>query len=449
MQQINEEQQYPEHMENKSNIILALGKNGIPLGSLGNCVLVLSKDPNLMNMFQYNSLTDKIEVEGAWWKRYSSGITDTDVNNIRLYIEQKYALSSEKNVPRAIDVIAHQREYHPIRKRLKELIWDGKKRIGEMFPRYLGAKRCRYTTVATELMLLGGISRIFVPGYKVDTMVCLVDPLQGGGKSTMARFLAICDEWFVDDIKNLDRDANYEKLGGHWIVEFSEMLATSNTKTVESIKSFLSRQKDTYRTPYERFARDILRQNIFIGTTNNLDFLPDDKTGNRRFIPIRCDKNKAEKHPLENEKETREYILQVWAEVMAIYQSGKYSLTFPEELMPVLEEMQKQYTPEDSRIGIIQEWLDRTTYSSVCSIMIYREALNNEFAEPKQWKLRDINSIMNNRIKGWKKHPTSDSKVRFAKYGKQRAWDRISSPTNKSQDGFVEIAPNDEPLPFS
>lgn len=447
MHQISEKQNQPGKTE--SNIILAKGNNGNPLSSIGNCVLVLSKDPDLKNMFRYNALTDKIEVVTAWWKKYSPGITDTDVNNIRLYIEQKYALSSEKNIPRAIDIIAHQKEYHPIREMLKKLKWDGGKRIGEVFPRYLGAERCEYTTAATTLMLLGAITRVFEPGSKVDTMVCLIDPVQGGGKSTMARFFAIRDEWFSDDIKNLDRDANYEKLGGHWIIEFSEMLATSNTKTVEAIKSFLSRQKDSYRTPYERFSRDILRQNIFIGTTNNLDFLPDDKTGNRRFIPIRCNKNKAEIHPLKNERETREYILQVWAEAMTIYSSGKYSLAFPENLVPVLEDIQKKYSPEDARIGIIQEWLDKTNYNSVCSIMIFREALGNEYTEPKQWELRDISSIMNNRIDGWKRHPTSDSKVRFTKYGKQRAWDRILSPTNGVQDGFIKVTPNEEPLPFS
>ena len=43
----------------------------------------------------------------------------------------------------------------------------------------------------------------------------------------------------------------YLKLQGHWIIEMSEMLATSNAKSIEEIRSFISRQKETYRTPYE------------------------------------------------------------------------------------------------------------------------------------------------------------------------------------------------------
>ena len=41
------------------------------------------------------------------------------------------------------------------------------------------------------------------------------------------------------------------KLQGHWIIEMSEMLATSSAKSIEEIRSFISRQKETYRTPYE------------------------------------------------------------------------------------------------------------------------------------------------------------------------------------------------------
>ena len=103
-------------------------------------------------------------------------------------------------------------------------------------------------------------------------MICIVEPIQGGGKSSLARILAINDMWFTDDIRSLDDKEISGKLQGHWIVEFSEMLATSNTKTVEAIKSFLSRTIDTYRTPYDRYTQDIPRQCVFIGTTNNTDF---------------------------------------------------------------------------------------------------------------------------------------------------------------------------------
>lgn len=70
----------------------------------------------------------------------------------------------------------------------------------------------------------------------------------------------------------MDDDKVYVKLQGHWIIEMSEMLATSNAKSIEEIRSFISRQKETYRTPYDTYPKDRLRQSVFGGSSNTLDF---------------------------------------------------------------------------------------------------------------------------------------------------------------------------------
>ena len=108
----------------------------------------------------------------------------------------------------------------------------------------------------------------------------------------------------------------------------SEMIATANAKSIEEIKSFLSKQKETYKVPYETHPADRLRQCVFAGTTNRQDFLPRDRTGNRRFIPVPVDVELAGVHILDNEEESRTYIDQLWAEAMTIYNSGNYKLAF-------------------------------------------------------------------------------------------------------------------------
>ena len=45
-------------------------------------------------------------------------------------------------------------------------------------------------------------------------------------------------------------------------------------------------QKETYRTPYEAQPKDRLRQCVFGGSSNTLDFLPLDRAGNRRFLQM-------------------------------------------------------------------------------------------------------------------------------------------------------------------
>ena len=49
---------------------------------------------------------------------------------------------------------------------------------------------------------------------------------------------------------------DYRKIQGHWIIEMSEMIATANAKSIEEIKSFLSRAKETYKVPYETHPAD-------------------------------------------------------------------------------------------------------------------------------------------------------------------------------------------------
>ena len=147
----------------------------------------------------------------------------------------------------------------------------------------------------------------FSPGCKFEVMLCLVGG-QGAGKSTFFRLLAVKDEWFSDDLRKLDDDNVYRKLQGHWIIEMSEMIATANAKSIEEIKSFLSRQKEVYKIPYETHPEDRLRQCVFGGTSNALDFLPLDRSGNRRFLPVMVYPEQAEVHILEDEAASRAYI---------------------------------------------------------------------------------------------------------------------------------------------
>ena len=76
----------------------------------------------------------------------------------------------------------------------------------------------------------------------------------------------------------------------------AQLLATSNAKSIEEIRSFISRQKETYRTPYESQPKDRLRQCVFGGTSNRLDFLPLDRAGNRRFLPVMVCPKDAQVH---------------------------------------------------------------------------------------------------------------------------------------------------------
>ena len=416
---------------------LARNDKGNTCQTINNCMLVFQRDPVLKGAIRKNELSGKIDIVGnLGWQRTSSSLTDTDVYQIHWYLEKNYGLKNDRNINKAMNIVASENKYHPIRECLEKLKWDGQPRIDNLLPRYLGADHDDYTKEIMRLLMLAAIRRVYEPGCKFEIMVCLVGG-QGAGKSTFFRFLAINDEWFSDDLKRMDDDNVYRKMQGHWIIEMSEMIATANAKSIEEIKSFLSRQKETYKIPYETHPADRKRQCVFGGSSNTLDFLPLDRTGNRRFVPIMVYPERAEVHILENEEESRAYIHQMWAEAMEIYRSGNYKLKFSPTMNEYLKAHQREFMPEDTKAGQILDYLENFKGNMVCSKQLYREAMGHEYDEPKQWELREINDIMNNAVSGWK--PFSNPRHFPKPYARQKGWERIGEPDNQLED-FQQIS---------
>ena len=404
-----------------------------------NYKLVFQLDPLLKGAIRKNLLTERVDiVKPLGWYRDSPTLTDVDIKYLLLYFEENYGLTIEKKIQDAVMVIANENRYHPVRDFLNALQWDGTERIRYCLHRFLGADADDYTCEAMRLFLLGAISRAFRPGCKFEIMLCLVGG-QGAGKSSFFRLLAVQDDWFSDDLKKLDDDRVFQKLQGHWIIEMSEMLATSSAKSIEEIRSFISRQKETYRTPYESQPKDRLRQCVFGGSSNTLDFLPLDRAGNRRFLPIMIYSENAEVHILEDEDASRAYLLQVWAEAMTIYRSGQYSMKFSKSIQRQLVEVQKDFMPEDTEAGQIQGFLEHYTGNMVCSKQLFKEALGHTFDQPKRWQLHNINEIMNTVVTGWK--PFSNPRM-FAGYGRQKGWecDNFDNELSDNEGGFVELS---------
>ena len=429
----------PEQSVDEVRESLSVTEKGQPANTIGNCRTVFCHDPLLRDAIRLNLLTDRVDiVRDLGWRRNTSALTDTDVKYLLLYFEQNYGLTSEKKMTAALSIVANENCYHPIQDVLNGLVWDGTPRIRSCLHHFLGAEVSDYVEEMLKHFLLGAIRRVFSPGSKYEEMLCLVGG-QGAGKSSFFRLLAIRDEWFSDDLKKLDDDRVFLKLQGHWIIEMSEMLATSSAKSIEEIRSFISRQKETYRTPYEAQPKDRLRQCVFGGSSNTLDFLPLDRTGNRRFVPVMVHPELAEVHILDDEPAARAYLIQVWAEAMEIYRSGNFKLRFSPAMNEYLKVHQRDFMPEDTKAGQIIEYLEKCSDNMVCSKQLFREALGHSFDEPKQWEIREINDIMNNSVTGWRAF--SNPRYFRSPYGRQKGWERIQ-PDNGGGD-FQELTPEE------
>ena len=441
-----------EDTDNENDEIIAVRNrlekrpDGVVRQTISNAIAVLNNDPLLKGAIRRNELSCKTDiVKEMDWRRRSKTFTDTDFNNIMLRMEKLYGITRDKNIKRAIDIVGNNNHYHPIIDRLESLEWDGVVRVRHLLPKYLGTEESDYIYEATRIMMMGAVQRVYNPGCKFEYMVCLVGG-QGAGKSSFLRFLTMENEWFSDDLRKLDDENVFRKIQGHWIIEMAEMLATCNARSVEEIKSFLSRQSETYKVPYETHPEDRPRQCIFCGTSNNLKFLPMDRTGNRRFAPVLIHPEAAATHILANEKESRAYFGQMWAEAMEIYRSGNWELKLSDEMEKYVKELQKDFMPEDTKAGQIEAFLEKYEGTHVCTKMLFCEALEHAaFEDIPTWVSREIGEIMDG-MDGW----TSGKTHRFEKYGRQRSWVRIEEcqqSLSTDREGFLEI-PEQMEIPF-
>ena len=163
--------------------MLTKHSNGEIQRTIQNCITILQNDHVLADAIRLNLLSERIDiVKPVGWLRSGKTLNDTDMKYILRRME-KYGISSEKKIESAIRIVANENRYHPIRDYLNGLKWDGTGRIAHVLHHFLGAAEDEYTCEAMKIFLLGAINRVFQPGCKYETMLCLVGG-QGVGKST-------------------------------------------------------------------------------------------------------------------------------------------------------------------------------------------------------------------------------------------------------------------------
>lgn len=419
---------YIEQPNTSPEIVLEMGEKG-PLRAIENFCRVLEGDERISGSICYNELAHRRWVRGFLpWEpaAVDRPWTDSDDAWLRRWMWVNYKLKGKDDLDDAVQIAQSLVTINPVREYLDSLQWDGKSRISTMLSDYLGAELSKFNAAVLRVFVLGAVARIYQPGTKFDYCMILTGP-QGCGKSTFLSRLAIRPEWFNDGLSTMSGDKNrmVEQLSGRFILELGELAALKRTSDIESVKQFITATFDVHRAPYARYEEQRPRMCVIAGTTNSISFLVD-KTGGRRFLPVEVGKQAAKKNLFD--KACKEDFDQLWAEAVSIYKSGQYSLTLDKEMEIEAEDRRSGYQEEDSREGIIQEWLDTCGKDLVCVPMIYEQALG-EMGKPTRRISNELHEIMrsNKIIQGWSLHPSKNGKARCGKYGFQICYVRDDS----------------------
>jgi hypothetical protein len=324
-------------------------KNGQPLSNLAN--LLVGLRGAMPGMFAYDEmLCATLLMRPLADKEQSfkpTPVTDIDVGLVQEFFQKRGLKQITKDtVHQAVDIVAEECRFHPVRRYLRSLEWDGESRICNFFPAYFGTDDNYYTRPIGSMFLISMSARIFEPGCKVDHLP-VVEGSQGTLKSTACRILG--GEWFSDNLPDITagKDAS-QHLRGKWLIELSELHAVNRAEATQ-LKSFISRQGERYRPSYGRKEVHEPRQCVFIGTTNHDTYLRDE-TGGRRFWPIKAGNIRID--TLERDRD------QLFAEAVVQYHGG--TPWWPEkdfERNEIMPQQASRYEPDDAWESIIDAWL--------------------------------------------------------------------------------------------
>ena len=323
----------------RENVVLAM--EGLPEEGVPGA-------PGGAGVIGFNEFTNDVtKLRDAPWDSPAGAWSEVDELKMGEWLVRKHFMPSMPRgaLEEAVRVIAFNNRFHPVRKYLEGLTWDGVNRLQTWL-----MQACleedewdidrndlhAYLARVGTWFIQGMCARVMQPGVKFDWMLIL-EGRQGMRKSTLLRTLA--GEYFADTGLVLGDKDSYQQLQGRWLYEFAELDSFGKAE-VTKIKSFVASASDYFRASFDRRARDYPRQVVFGGSTNEDHYLTD-PTGNRRFWPVRVQKV----IDIEWVASVRD---QLFAEAMVRVAKGKRMYPSPEEERQLFEPQQQLRAVENA-----------------------------------------------------------------------------------------------------
>lgn len=319
-------------------------KNGKIESTINNVYLAVQRPDICQINIKFDQFRDEImftHVNSDQWQTF----TDADYSRLRIGLEKGGFKQIGRELIRDIVLlVADENPFDSATEWLSRLEWDGVPRIKTFLSDYFNAESSEYTEAVSLYLWTALAGRVLKPGIKADMVPILVGD-QGCGKSTGVAALSPSPDYFCE-VSFAEKDDDLaRKMRGRLVGEIGELRGL-HTKELESIKAFITRTHENWIPKYREFATQFPRRLVFVGTTNQDEFLSDD-TGNRRFLPVRVNNVNVE-----GIRQNRE---QLWAEAKKLFSDSGIQFSVAEQLAAREHD---QYMIKDAWQETVSRWLN-------------------------------------------------------------------------------------------
>jgi hypothetical protein len=327
---------------------LEVNNNGEATTCLANLVAALQRPHLCGYVLKYDKFRDSLLI-ASWSKESGPGkMTDFDDSSYGALILALETTGFEPirldRLKMAVELIAKENQIDTAIEWINSPVWDGIPRVERFVQNYLGCVDTEYSTAVGQYLWTALAGRVLDPGCKADMVPILVGA-QGIRKSTVIEKIVPRSELFGDiDLNARDTDLS-RKMRGKLVLEIAELRGLK-TRDLESIKQFITRTHEEWIPKYKEFSKQYPRRCVFIGSTNEPDFLAD-TTGNRRWLPLTC--GIIDIAGLERDR------LQLWAEGRELFLQHGVLYADAERLA---EEVHEAHHVPDIQAEMIERWLE-------------------------------------------------------------------------------------------
>ena len=271
---------------------------------------------------------------------------DVDYVTLRITLERRGFKPIGPELIRAVVArVAEDHRFDSAQQWLMTLIWDGVPRIDSFLPSYFNTDDLPYARAVGAYIWSALAGRVMEPGCQADMVPVLIGE-QGLRKSTGVKAMAPSGEFFCEINFAEKEPDNARKMRGRLVAEIGELRGL-HTVEVERIKQFVTKTHEDWTPKFKEFNTVFARRLVFIGTSNQDEFLADE-TGNRRWLPIRVGRVDVEAIARDR--------LQLWAEGRDRFLIDGVAWSDAERLA---RDQHQAHMICDSWEEIVREWLDQ------------------------------------------------------------------------------------------